>query len=166
MTRETTKTGTMGTRKKPGRVPREVMISRIAWAVRNLDDLIGLDRSPLTKVDFVEKYAACYYKDRLCSRGLALRDLITDSMNELISETAENGLHRLNNLLDMLRTGLTISQASEKIGLSREHVSRFYVKQVYRLVTERFLSREERDHVNNAPFEGMIRGVYENPLLR
>ena len=155
MTRGTINLATRGSRKKPGRVPFEMMIPRVAWAVRNLDDIIVLDQSPLAKLSFVEKNAADHYQDRLCSRGLALRDLITESLGEVISETAGNGLSRLHDLLDMLRNGLNISQASREIGLCREHVSRFYAKQAFRLVTERFLSMGERDLVHQYHVERM-----------
>ena len=152
MDKGTTNPATRGSRKKPGRVPFEVMIPRVASAVRNLDDLIALDLSPLAKLGFVERYAADHYQDRSCSKGLALRDLIKESLDDIISETAGNGLPRLHDLLDMLRNGLNISQASREMGLSREHVSRVYAKQAFRLVTERFLSMGERglahhDHV-------------------
>jgi len=131
------------------------MIPRVASAVRNLDDLIALDQSPLAKLGFVEKYAADHYQDRLCSKGLALRDLIKESLDDIISETAGNGLPRLHDLLDMLRNGLTISQASREMGLSREHVSRVYAKQAFRLVTERFLSMGERDLAHHDHVERM-----------
>ena len=155
MDKGTTNPATRGSRKKPGRVPFEMMIPRVASAVRNLDDLIALDQSPLAKLGFVEKRAAGYYQDRLCSRGLALRDLITESLGEVISETAGNGLSRLHDLLDMLRNGLNISQASREIGLCREHVSRVYAKQAFRLVTERFLSMGERDLAHRDHVERM-----------
>lgn len=154
MTRGTINLATRGSRKKPGRVPLETMMRRVAWAVRNLDDLIALDQSPLAKLVFVEKHAADHYQGRLCSRGLALRDLITESLGEVISETAGNGLSRLHDLLDMLRNGLTISQASREIGLCREHVSRVYAKQAFRLVTERFLSTGERDLTHHDHLKG------------
>ena len=156
-----TNTATRGSRKKPGRVPFEMMIPRVASAVRNLDDLIALDQSPLTKLGFVEKHAADHYQNRLCSRGLALRSLITESLGEVISETAANGLVRLHDLLDMLRNGLTISKASREIGLCREHVSRVYAKQAFRLVTERFLSMGERDFAYHDHAEKM-KGIRDN----
>ena len=155
MTRATINRTTRGSRKKPGRVPFEMMIPRVARAVRNLNDLIALDQSPLAKLGFVEKRAAGYYQDRLCSRGLALRDLITELLDDIISETAGNGLARLHDLLDMLRNGLTISKASREIGLCREHVSRVYAKQAFRLVTERFLSMAERDLAHHDHVERM-----------
>jgi hypothetical protein len=144
-------------RKNPGRVPFEMMMERVAGAVRNLNDLIALDQSPLTKLSFVEKHAADHYKNRLCPRGLALRDIITESLSEVISETAGDGLSRLHDLLDMLRNGITISQASREIGLCREHVSQVYAKQAFRLVTERFLSRGERDLAHHAHVERVKR---------
>lgn len=143
MTRATINRTTRGVRKKPGRVPFEMIIPRVAWAVRNLNDLITLNQSPLIKLSIVEKHAADHYQKRLCSRGLALQALITESLDEVFSETAGNGLSRLHDLLEMLRNGLNISKASRKIGLCREHVSRVYAKQAFRLVTERFLSKGE-----------------------
>ena len=149
-----TNPATRGSRRKPGRVPFETIMRRVASAVRNLDDLIALDQSPLAKFGFVKKYAADHYQDRLCSKGLALRDLIEESLDDIISETAGNGLPRLHDLLDMLRNGLNISQASREMGLSREHVSRFYAKQAFRIVTERFLSMGERDLAPNITLKG------------
>lgn len=158
MTRGAKNPTTKGARKKPGRVPFEMMIPRVASAVRNLDNLIALDQSPLAKLGFVEKHAADHYQKRLCSRGLALRDLITESLDDIIGETAGNGLARLHDLLNMLRNGQKISQASRAMGLSREHVSRFYAKQAFRLVTERFLSMGERDPAHHTRGERMIGG--------
>ena len=142
------------------------MIPRVSSAVRNLDDLIALDQSPLTKLGFVEKHAADHYQNRLCPRGLSLRDLITESLGEVISETAGNGLVRLHDLLDMLRNGLTISKASREIGLCREHVSRVYAKQAFRLVTERFLSKGERDLAHHEHVERMKGSDDDNRCLQ
>jgi hypothetical protein len=116
MTRAMINRTTRGVRKKPGRVPFEMMIPRVAWAVRNLDDIIALEQSPLTKLGFVEKHATDHYQNRLCPRGRALQALIKESLDEVISETAGNGLSRLHDLLDMLRNGLNISKASREIG--------------------------------------------------
>ena len=155
MTGEMANRSARGLRKKPGRVPFKTMTQRMAWAMRNLNDLIALDQSPLAKLGFVEKYAAEHYQDRLCSKGLALRDLIKESLDDIISETAGNGLPKLHDLLDRLRKGLSISQASREMGLSREHVSRFYAKQAFRIVTERFLSIGERDLAHQDRVERM-----------
>ncbi len=130
---------------------------RVQWvssALRNLGNLIALEDSPLATLTFVEA-AATSYSNRLYARGLALRDLLGDALDEIIQETRGDGLTTISQLLQGIRDRQTLTGIAEELGLSREHVSRVYAKQGFALVTHRFLQKGE--HYPTKPEQQPVR---------
>jgi len=75
------------------------------------------------------------------ARGLALREVLGACVDRVLSDLGnEKALHRERDYLELLRDGLSCREASKRLGLSREHVSRTYRKRALQLLTEVFLA--------------------------
>ena len=110
-------------------------------ALRNLPDRAALNRSPLARLSYVERLASERYGGRLMARGLALREVLGACVDRVLSDLGnEKALHRERDYLELLRDGLSCREASKRLGLSREHVSRTYRKRALQLLTEVFLA--------------------------
>ena len=125
---------------------------RVEKALRNLGDRSILNRSPLAKLQYVERLAGEKYKGCLLPRGLALHDLLISCINKISTEVGlEPGLARACKYLELLVEGLSCREISMKLGLSREHVSRVYRKKAIELVTEEFLSTVKNNQHSPKP---------------
>lgn len=104
--------------------------------------MFALEHTPLINLPFVEA-AAAHYGNRVYARGKALRDTLYAALDEIIQETQEDGLIIISQVLQGIRDHRTITEIAEELELSREHVSRKYAKQGFKLVTRRFLELGE-----------------------
>lgn len=126
-------------------VPPIIWQQRVGEALRQLPDRSALSRSPLARLSYVERVARERYKGRLMARGLALREVLGGCVDRVVTDIAnEPPLHREREYLVLLRDGLSCREASERLGLSREHVSRVYSKRALRLLTDEFLCQTRR----------------------
>ena len=140
---------TLQDKNKPGRqgaldkgsTSLDVWEKRVAQAIMRLGDRSLLNRSPLAKLTYIERLAEDKYKGHILPRGIALHDVLLNCAQRISKElSAEPGLARTCNYLDLYIKGLSCKEISEQLGLSREHVSRVYRKKAVELVTEEFLS--------------------------
>ena len=114
-------------------------------ALRNLDDRSVLNRSPLTRLTYVEKLARERYSSHILPRGLALREVLEGCIEKVVNDlSGERRLSRVCRYLAGLKQGLSCKQISSELGLSREHVSRVYRLKVLELVTTEFFSIVKR----------------------
>ena len=121
--------------------PPVVWQRRVGEALRNLPDRSALNRSPLARLAYVERLANERYGGRLMARGLALRETLGGCVDLVLSDIAdEKGLDREREYIACLRDGLSCKEASRRLGLSREHVSRTYRRRALLLLTETFLA--------------------------
>jgi len=120
----------------------EVLEKRVGHALRYLGDRTILNRSPLTRIAFIERLAKEEYYGRLLPRGAALNDVLNSAVEQVLQEMDdEPKLDKTCTYLRLLMHGLSGTQISKKLQLSREHVSRHYRRIALQLVTEVFLSR-------------------------
>jgi signal recognition particle subunit SEC65 len=113
---------------------------RLDHALKNLEDLTILNRSSLARLSYIEKLAQKKYKGRILPRGLAVREVLRACIDEIICElNNEPVLHRACQYLAMIEKGMNCGHISKELGLSREHVSRFYRRRALGLITEKFL---------------------------
>jgi CRP-like cAMP-binding protein len=125
----------------PGADAPGVWTSRVDHGLRNLGDRAILNRSPLAKVTYVQKYAAEKCQGHLLPRGLAVRDILISCVDRISTELGDDpALARPCAYLKMLVQGLSRTEISRQLGLSREHVSRQIRKRALELVTEEFLA--------------------------
>ena len=118
--------------KRQRRLDRQ--IARVGDAVRHLDDRQLLNRSPLARLTYVQEFAKEHYKDELYPKGLALRETLVSCIDDLAADIGnEPGLSRPCQYLLLARQGLSCTQISEKLGLSREHISRLYRRRALEL---------------------------------
>ena len=122
--------------------PPTVWQQRVGEALKNMPDRSALNRSPLARLSYVERVASERYNGRLMARGLALREVLDGCVERVVSDIAnEPALRREREYLELVRDGLSCKEASKRLGLSREHVSRIYRKRSLQLLTEEFLQR-------------------------
>ena len=118
---------------------------RVDHALKNLGDRSVLNRSPLARLSYIDELAENEYKGHILPRGLALHEILIECITKISTELSnEPSLARACNYLDLLVKGLSCKEISQKLGLSREHVSRVYRKKAVELVTEEFLSVVKR----------------------
>jgi hypothetical protein len=99
--------------------------NRLDDALRHLDDRSALNRNPLSRLLFVKKLASTKYCDKTMPAGLALKELIVAAIDGIAADIGDDpALSRLSNYLVYSKQGLNRRQISQKLGLSREHVSR------------------------------------------
>ena len=120
--------------------PLHVWVDRVGYAIRNLGDRSILNRSPLARLGYVEKLAKDKYAGQTLPRGVALRDILMQCVDAVVSEVGdEPGLARVCEYLKLSLKGLSNKEISKQMDRCREHVSRAYRKKALELVTEKFL---------------------------
>jgi hypothetical protein len=99
--------------------------NRLDDALRYLDDRSALNRNPLSRLSYAKRLADRKYQDKIMPAGLALREWINISIDRIAEDVSgDAGLSRLSTYLICAKEGLNRRQTSERLGLSREHVSR------------------------------------------
>jgi hypothetical protein len=116
-------------------------VTRVEYALNNLNDRSVLNSSPLAHLTYVEKMAKEKYYSHVLPRGLALHDVLLSCVQKISSELGnEPRLARCCKYVELLSEGINCRQISKQLGIPREHVSRVYRKKAIELVTEEFLS--------------------------
>ena len=124
---------------KRGPITVEDLASRIDHALRNIDNRIELNRSPLLRLAAVEKLAEARFADCIHPGAVALRLILRQAVSETIREMEDDpALLRMRQFLELYASGASVTVASEHLGLSREHCSRVLKKRAVRLVAEKF----------------------------
>jgi hypothetical protein len=114
---------------------------RVRHALKNLGDRTALNRSPLAKLEYVERLATAQYSGHLLPRGLALHDILIQCVDRVSTELGnEPALRNACTYLELLTSGASCREISKQLGLSREHVSRVYRKKAIDLACEEFFS--------------------------
>lgn len=99
--------------------------NRLDDALRYLDDRSALNRNPLSRLSYAKRLADRKYQDKIMPAGLALREWINISIDRIAEDVSGDArLSRLSTYLICAKQGLNRRQASERLGLTREHVSR------------------------------------------
>jgi hypothetical protein len=118
---------------------------RVDHALKNLGDRSILNRSPLSRLAYVNELAESKYEGHILPCGLALHEILIECITKITTDLSnEPNLARACNYLDLLVKGLSCQEISKQLGLSREHVSRVYRKKAVELATEEFLSVVKR----------------------
>ncbi len=114
---------------------------RIWYCLKNLDDLIALNSSSLTRLAYIERIAKNKYKNEGLPKAKLLRDILNLCIDRLIQELEnDNNSVKIAGYLKLAKKGLNNSQIAKELGLTREHVSRVYRNKSIELVTQEFLS--------------------------
>ena len=129
-----------------GRLTNEEWQQRVRYVLRHLEDPIALQRSPLCKLGTLERLAEIKYPNGVVSRGRALRDLIQSCLHEIETELdGFSGINKLKLFIRHTREGEGLSEASRSVGVTPEHASRTYKKQLLDLLTQKLLFKFRED---------------------
>jgi hypothetical protein len=127
---------------KRGRLATEEWQLRARYVLRHLDDPIALQRSPLCRISAVERLAKAKYPNGIVARGRALHDLIQECLKEIeIELDGHTGVSRLKTFITLTRQGSGVTQASRSIGISPEHASRTFKRNLVELLAEKLILR-------------------------
>ncbi len=115
--------------------------SRVEHALKNLYDRDILNRNTLSRIPYINDFAERQYSTHVLPRGLALRDILLDCVENVIADLHDDvAMEKACIYLDLLSKGYSCNEISRQLALSREHVSRVYRKKAIMLVTEEFQS--------------------------
>jgi AraC-like DNA-binding protein len=116
-------------------------IARLAKALGDLEDRIALNRNPLAHLAYVERLAGEKYRGQILPRGLALRCILLDCVDQVCAQLAdEPGLAKPRDYLRLRADGYTCKDISRQLSLSREHVSREIRPKALQLLAEQFIA--------------------------
>lgn len=136
---------------RPETETRNKWSERIWYCLKHLDDLTALNQSPLIRLKYIETLSKQKYKNEGLPKARALREVIELCTGRLIAGfEKETNSSKIAQYLRLAKKGLNNSQIARELGLTREHVSRFYRNKVIELVTQEFLSAV--GHSNLASF--------------
>ena len=116
-----------------GRPSSAMLDDQVRAALRFLDDPIALEGSPLTRLSTVRDLSATKYRGRTCATGLALRQVLRETLDALASDLEGTPV---GNLAAGLRVGDTQADVAREIGISDEYLCRRWKPQLIRLVRE------------------------------
>ncbi|GAF83166.1 unnamed protein product, partial [marine sediment metagenome] len=108
--------------------------------MKHMDDPLLLSGSPLAQLPAAKAIGERVYRDSLMAEGHALQELLQVSLDWAIAELRGTGrsaqaAHFLSPYCDTPN----VTQVAERMGRSREHVSRYYRPLAFELVTKAFL---------------------------
>ena len=119
----------------------EQWIGRLGKALEHLNDRSLLNANPLARLLYIERLAAEEYGGQILPRGLALRRVILDCVDQVCTQLAnESGLAKPCEYLRLRAAGHTCGDISVRLGLSREHVSRAIRPKALQLLARAFIA--------------------------
>lgn len=119
---------------------RRLLTKSVGEAMRYIEDVSLLNRSPLARSGAVEKLVREKYARHITPRGFALRELLLRSVDRVTNEAGgEPSLEKECCYLKLAASGVKCSQISKELQLSREHVSRVYRKKALDLLVDELL---------------------------
>lgn len=125
---------------KRGRLAVEEWQLRARYVLRHLDDPIALQRSPLCRLASLERLAKARYPKSVVARGRALHDLLQDCLLEIETELdGHAGVAKLKSFISLTRQGSGITAASRSLGVSPEHTSRTFKRDLVVLLAEKLV---------------------------
>ena len=114
---------------------------RVQYCLKNLNNPIALNSSPLIRLAQVERIARTKYKNEGLPRAKALKDVLFLCIDRLVKEMENDSSSiKVARYLKLAKKGMNNSQIAKEMGLTREHVSRVYRNKALNLVTQEFLT--------------------------
>ncbi len=125
---------------KRGRFSREEWHERARFVLRHLDDPITLQRSPLCRLAALENLAKTKYSSSIVPRGRALHELAMTCLQEIENElNGHAGVTKLKQFTSLTRQGKGVTEAGKMLGISPEHTSRYFKRNLVRLLAEKLI---------------------------
>ena len=117
-----------------GRPSSAMLDDQVREALRFLDDPIALEGSSLTRLPAVRDLSATKYRGRTCATGLALRQVLRESLDALASDLEGTPVGAL---AAGLRLGDTQAEVARELGISEEYLCRRWKPVLILLVRRR-----------------------------
>jgi len=127
---------------KRGRLAAEEWQTRARYVLRHLDDPIALQRSPLCRIAALERLTKEKYPRSIVARGRTLHDLTQDCLREIENElNGHTGVAKLKSFIKLTGQGERVTNASRILGLTPEHVSRNFKRELVQLLAEKLIMK-------------------------
>ena len=128
--------------------------NRSSWlsqALRDMGSSLMLEDNLLSKLPYIQKLAREKYFRRFSPAGFALREVLTQCIDELSEELAtEPGQARESRFLLLRPKGFNVTQIAEELGISRSYCSSTIQKRAIKILLAKFTATvsEERTRKN------------------
>lgn len=126
---------------RAGRKPDSFYRLAVGAAVLHLNDRASLECNALAQLTTLRRLADERYPGKIWRRGLCLRDLIQEAVNETIQAADGDDMDRIRFVLSRAASGDTLSSIAAKLGIRRESLSRRLWSRITGLVWERLKPR-------------------------
>lgn len=126
---------------RPGRRPDAYYRVAVGSAILNLSDRASLECNALAQLTAVRKLADGRYPGKIWRRGLCLRDLVQEAIDETIEAADGQDLERVRFVLTKAASGETLTSIARELGIRRESLSRRLWSRITGLVWERLKPR-------------------------
>lgn len=126
---------------RAGRKPDSFYRLAVGAAVLRLDDRASLECNALAQLAVVGRLADERYPGKIWRRGLCLRDLIQEAVDETIKAAEGDDMERVRFVLTRAASGDTLSNIASELGIRRESLSRRLWSRITGLVWERLKPR-------------------------
>ena len=110
-------------------------------AVLHLGDRAALECNILAQLNAVRRLADERYPGKIWRRGLCLRELIQEAIDETIEDADGEDLDRIRLVLARAASGATLSEIARELGIRRESLSRRLWSRITALIWERLKPR-------------------------
>lgn len=126
---------------RAGRKPDSYYRVAVAAAVLQLDNRASLECNILAQLPAVGKLADERYPGKIWRRGLCLRDLVKEAVDETIDAADGPDMEKIRFVLTRAVSGDTLSSIAKELGIRRESLSRRLWSRTTGLVWERLKPR-------------------------
>lgn len=126
---------------RPGRRPDSYYRLAVGAAVLHLGDRAALECNILAQLNAVRRLADERYPGKIWRRGLCLRELIQEAIDETIEDADGEDLDRIRLVLARAASGATLSEIARELGIRRESLSRRLWSRITALIWERLKPR-------------------------
>lgn len=128
-------------------------LERELWRVlKHLGDPYELDESRLAHLKEIEVLAQSHHKYSTLAKGEVVKEVLMSALERLpCNKETRTNLSRCCYLLREIAAGSTLVDASRRLGLRREYVSREYRPRAMRIIAKEFTAELERRLQRSSP---------------
>jgi hypothetical protein len=126
---------------RPGRRPDSFYRVAVGSAILNLQDRASLEFNVLAQLSAVRRLADERYAGKVWRRGLCLRDLITEAIDETVEASDGDDLATLRLVVGRAAEGHSLTAIAADLGIRRESLSRGLWARATGLIWERLKPR-------------------------
>ncbi|MDP2950539.1 MAG: hypothetical protein Q8P22_13525 [Chloroflexota bacterium] len=126
---------------RPGRRPASFYRLAVGSAILHLHDRASLECNALAQLAGVRRLADERYPGKIWRRGLCLRDLLTEAIDDTIEAADGDDLATLRIVISRAAAGNTLTTIAAELGIRRESLSKGLWSRITALVWERLKPR-------------------------